>query len=97
MRILTQIRIEKNRPTLRDTINEYMKKKDQKDIRARERIQKTVMKKFEISTFQHFEEVDPNFNRLLMHIHRVLKMTQAQTLAIDSIERKINGLSRKKL
>ena len=30
-----------------------------------------------------------------MHIHRLLKMTTAQTLAIDSLERKIYNLSKK--
>ena len=72
-----------------------MNKKHEKDIRARDRIQQTVLKKFELTSFGYFEEVDPNFNRILLHIHRVLKMTQAQSLAIDSIERKINNLSRK--
>ena len=30
-----------------------------------------------------------------MHIERVLKITTAQTLAIDSLERKITGLSKR--
>ena len=50
---------------------------------------------YEQKTFQKFEENDPNFNKIIVHINRVLKITTAQTLAIDSLERKIMNLSKR--
>ena len=50
---------------------------------------------FENKTYKHIEDNDPNFNKIIVHIERVLKITTAQTLAIDSLERKITGLSKR--
>ena len=50
---------------------------------------------YEEKTFQQFEENDPNFNKIIVHIERVLKITTAQILAIDSLERKIMNLSKR--
>ena len=47
------------------------------------------MRIYEHKTFENFEEKDPNFNKIIVHIERLLKITTAQTLAIDSLERKI--------
>ena len=38
MRMLKEIRVAKNRPSLKETIQQYVKKRDEKDERARERI-----------------------------------------------------------
>lgn len=72
-----------------------MRKKEEKDTRARSRIKEKVLTKFEQMSFKQFEENDPNFNKIIIHIHRLLKMTTAQTLAIDSLETKIYNLSKK--
>jgi len=50
---------------------------------------------YEDKSFAQFEENDPNFNKVIVHIERVLKITTAQTLAIDSLERKIMSLSKR--
>lgn len=55
------------------------------------------MRIYEHKTFENFEEKDPNFNKIIVHIERLLKITTAQTLAIDSLERKIMNLSKRNL
>ena len=50
---------------------------------------------YEQKTFEQFEENDPKFKKIIVHIERVLKITTAQTLAIDSLERKITNLSKR--
>jgi len=40
-------------------------------------------------------EKDHYFNKIVVHIERILKITTAQTLAIDSLERKIINLSKR--
>jgi hypothetical protein len=47
MRQLQQIRIQKNKPSLKDTIAEFMRKKEDKDLRARGRIKEKVLDAFE--------------------------------------------------
>jgi len=96
MRRITEIRIEKAKPSLKDMVEQYMVKKAEKDERARIRIKEQVLEIYEQKTFEQFEENDPAFNRIVTHIERVLKLTTAQTLAIDSLERKILNLSKRK-
>ena len=38
---------------------------------------------------------DPNFNKIIVHIERVLKITTGLALEIDSLERKIMNLSKR--
>lgn len=78
-------------------VAEYLQKKGEKDERARIRIKEQVLQIYEQKTFEQFEENDPNFNKIIIHIERVLKITTAQTLAIDSLERKITNLSKRNL
>jgi hypothetical protein len=52
MRNLQQIRIEKNKPSLKDTIAEFMRKKEEKDTRARGRIKEKVLEKYEHMSFK---------------------------------------------
>lgn len=54
-----------------------MRKKEEKDTRARGRIKEKVLEKYEHMSFKQFDENDPNFNKIIVHIHRVLKMTTA--------------------
>jgi len=58
-------------------IAEYLQKKSEKDERARVRIKEQVLQIYEQKTFQKFEENDPNFNKIIVHIERVLKITTA--------------------
>lgn len=95
IRRITEIRALKAKPSLKDMIDMYLKKKGEKDERARIRIKEQVLQIYEKKTFQQFEENDPNFNKIIVHIERVLKITTAQTLAIDSLERKILNLSKR--
>jgi hypothetical protein len=92
---LTDIRELKAKPSLKDMINDYLKRKADKDERARVRIKQQVLQIYEEKTYEQFEEKDPNFNKIIIHIERLLKITTAQTLAIDSLERKIMNLSKK--
>lgn len=77
IRRLTEIRAIKAKPSLRDMIQSYMNKKSEKDERARVRIKEQVLQIYEHKTFQKFEENDPNFNKIIVHIERVLKITTA--------------------
>ena len=95
IRRLTDIRKEKAKPSLKDLIGAYLKKKGEKDERSRIRIKEQVLQIYEQKTFEQFEENDPNFNKIIVHIERILKITTAQTLAIDSLERKITNLSKR--
>ena len=75
-----------------------MQKKHEKDERARIRIKEQVLEIYEDKNGQQYaEENDPNFTKIIVHIERVLKITTAQTLAIDSLERKIASLSKRKV
>ena len=58
-------------------IVEYMQKKSEKDERARIRIKEQVLQIYEQKTFEQFKENDPNFNKIIVHIERVLKITTA--------------------
>ena len=80
---------------MKDWIDEYLKQRGEKDERSRVRIKDQVLQIYEAKSFKQFEEKDPNFNRIIVHIERVLKITTAQTLGIDSLERKIMGLSKR--
>ena len=55
------------------------------------------MRIYEKKTFETFEEKDPNFNKIIVHIERLLKITTAHTLAIDSLENKVISLSKRNL
>lgn len=95
IRRLTDIRVLKAKPSLKDMVAAYMNKIGEKDERLRVRIKDQVLQIYEEKTFKQFEENDPNFNKIIVHIERVLKITTAQTLAIDSLERKITNLSKR--
>jgi len=58
-------------------INDYMIKKGAKDERQRLRIKEQVLQIYEQQTFKQFEENDPKFNKIIVHIERVLKITTA--------------------
>ena len=47
MRQLADIRMKKAQPSLKDTIAEFLKKKEAKDMRARGRIKEKVLQKYE--------------------------------------------------
>lgn len=78
-------------------IAEYMNMKSLKDERARIRIKEQVLRIYEKKTFETFDEKDPNFNKIIVHIERLLKITTAHTLAIDSLENKVISLSKRDL
>lgn len=98
IRMLDGIRAEKAKPSLKDLVSQQMQKKHEKDERARIRIKEQVLEIYEDRNGQQYaEENDPNFTKIIVHIERVLKITTAQTLAIDSLERKIAALSKRKI
>lgn len=55
----------------------YMNKLGEKDERLRVRIKDQVLQMYEEKTFKQFEENDPNFNKIIVHLERVLKITTA--------------------
>jgi hypothetical protein len=77
IRRISEIRAQKAKPSLKDMISTYLKMKGEKDERARIRIKEQVLQIYEKKTFQQFEENDPNFNKIIVHIERVLKITTA--------------------
>ena len=76
-------------------ITTYLGKMNEKDERSRIRIKEKVLQIFEAENQSKFVENDPNFNKIVVHIERILKITTAQILAIDSLERKITNLSKR--
>lgn len=82
---LSQIRAKKSKPSLKVLIDDYMKKQNQKDERARIRIKEQLIMIYEKKSMAKFEDLDPGFNRLIVHIKRVIKIMMAQTQAIDSL------------
>jgi len=76
-------------------VQEFLKKREAKELRGKVRIKQQVLHMYEQKTFDQFEESDPNYNKVIVFIERILKITTAQTLAIDSLERKIANLSKR--
>ena len=95
IRKISEVRAIKAKPSLKEMITAYVTKMNEKDIRARARIKEKVLNIYEQENFTKFEENDPNFNKIIVHIERILKITTAQILAIDSLERKITNLSKR--
>lgn len=52
MKMLAQIKADKNRPSLKETIMEYVKKREAKDERVRERIKDQVLQQHEALSFK---------------------------------------------
>ena len=92
---LQETRNEKSKPSMKQMITTYLSKMNEKDERQRIRIKEKVLQIFEAENFDKFVENDPNFNKIVVHIERILKITTAQILAIDSLERKITNLSKR--
>ena len=97
VRRITEIRTILDKPTMKQKIAEYLNQNALKDERGRIRIKEQVIRIYEQKNFEKMEENDPNFNKIISHIERLLKMTTAQTLAIDSLERKIMHLSKRNI
>jgi polyhydroxyalkanoate synthesis regulator phasin len=95
MRRLGEIRALKSKPSLKDMIMESLKKKNQKDEKVRQQIKKKVLEMYEVQAAAVLEDDDIWYNRIIANIDRLLKILTAQTTAIDSLERKINNLTRK--
>lgn len=77
IQMLTQIRAVKAKPSMRDMIMQYIQKMDEKEKRQNVRIKEQVLNMYEQNTYQKFEDNDPNFNKVIVHINRVLKITTA--------------------
>ena len=79
IRMLDKIKQDKAKPSMKDMIQLYMDKKQEKDERARIRIKEQVLEIYENEkkSFDQIEENDPNFNKIIVHIDRVLKITTA--------------------
>lgn len=95
IRRLTEIRIIKAKPSLRDMIDAYMKKKGAKDSRALVRMKEQVMHLYEKEYEKQFQEKDPYFNKVIIHLERVHKLTTAQTLGLDCLEKRVTNISKK--
>lgn len=44
---------------------------------------------------KQFQEKDPYFNKVIIHLERVHKLTTAQTLGLDCLEKRITNISKK--
>ena len=97
MKILVDVRVQKAKPSLKDMISDYMNKQEVKKQRGRIRIKEQVLQIYEQKSMKKFVENDPMFNKLIVHIQRVIKIMKAQTQAIDSLQRKIIDLTKKNI
>ena len=77
IRRLAELKAVKDKPSMKDWIDEYLKQRGEKEERSRVRIKDQVLQIYEAKSFQKLEENDPNFNRIIVHIERVLKITTA--------------------
>lgn len=96
IRMLEKIREEKQKPSMKDMIQFYMLRQQEKDERARIRLKENVLKIYEQKNFEEVEDNDASYNKVIIHIERLLKITTAHTLAIDNLERLIGNLSKRK-
>lgn len=95
MQRIGEVRQAKQRLSLKDMIMESLKKKNQKDEKIRIQIKKKVLEMYELQAANVLEDNDVWFNRIIANVDRLLKILTAQTTAIDSLERKLNALTRK--
>lgn len=71
------IRNIKAKPSLKDQIAEFLKKQEEKNQRGRIRIKEQVLQIYEEKTMKQFTEKDPMFNKIIVHIQRVIKIMKA--------------------
>ena len=95
MRRIVENRIEKAKPGLKDMIMASLKQKYEKDEKIREKMKVKVMELYEEQVSNKMNDKDLWYNRVIVNVDRILKILAAQTTAIDSVERKINGLSQR--
>lgn len=77
MRRLAEIKAIKGKPSLKEMVQAYLSRMNMKDERARLRIKEKVLHMYEQTNFVKFEENDPNFNKIIVHIERILKISTA--------------------
>ena len=87
--------MEKTKPKLKELIMESLKKKNEKDEKLRGIIKQKVLEMYQGQAKEVFQDDDMWYNRVMADIHRLLKILTAQTSAIDSLERKINQLTKR--
>jgi hypothetical protein len=79
IRRLEQIRTTKAKKTVKDSVSDYLKKLEEKNQRGRIRIKEQVLQIYEEKAMTQFDEKDPMFNKIIVHIQRVIKIMKAQT------------------
>lgn len=79
LRRLEQIRTTKAKKTVKDSVSDYLKKLEEKNQRGRIRIKEQVLQIYEEKAMTLFDEKDPMFNKIIVHIQRVIKIMKAQT------------------
>jgi len=77
VRRLTEIREIKAKPSLKTMVAEYLNKQREKDERRNVRIKEQVLHMYEQMTFDKFKDNDPNYNKIIVFIERILKITTA--------------------
>jgi len=77
IRRLEEIRNFKSKKTVKDSVSDYLKKLDEKNQRGRIRIKEQVLQIYEEKSMKQFNEKDPMFNKIIVHIQRVIKIMKA--------------------
>ena len=81
IRMVSQIRAIKQKPSLKVLIDDYMKKVSEKEKRATIRIKEQLVMIYEKKSMakydQSHDEPDPGFSRLIVHIKRIIKIMMA--------------------
>jgi hypothetical protein len=94
MQVIHKIRVEKQKVGLIEMIMQSMKKKNQSDEKIRDILRQKLFDMYENTTNEYLNDEDLFFNRILASSNRLLKILRAHSTSIDSLEKKMNKMTR---
>ena len=94
-RRLIDLRRIRDKPSLADQVDAYLLQRKLKDERLAFSIKKEVVVLHENMAIKNFEDQDMSFGKVIIHAERLIKLSTAQTVAIDSLEMKVRTLSKR--
>ena len=93
IRQLVQIREERKKPSIKEAVDNILRKqREEKDKRSK-KVEKYVKREFERVAAANMEEQDILYNRVIVNMKRLLKVLTGHSQAIDSLERKLREIS----
>jgi hypothetical protein len=81
--------------SLKELVDDILKDQNEEDAKLRMKMKKSIMRGYELNTIKHLGNNDGLYNRVELILDRLLKMLCGHSQSIDSLERKLNALSKK--